>query len=833
MGAALLLAVFLAIVLISISTKEKAVLEYSDKYVAMAELPSQLSFTYFGEEEWKEKVKAVNGGEDLNGKLTYGKLGRLLEQLSVQDYVEYEGEVSWKEVSRAQWDGIYSQVLDLLDVEGRVSLRNFVFLEKDTDNPQDAEGEAIQEGQDSEGEEGQEGQDLEGERSQEGQDSEEEENQEEQSPEGEGSQEGQDSEGEGSQEGQDSEGKGSQEGQDLEGEAEESGQEAGEEPGGLRKLTQEGYYEVAKGVDYFHYYDMYQAYVMDGRIIGIKGRCQEPVTLKNVFVHTAGEGQAAILFEGREIPLDVEGLNEEIRDTICDMEWKGGKVSAVYKKEDVISGKVLSFDDEKIEISGYGALKHSGNLKIYKTYGTVEQLDESKLLVGNLKADFVVAEKDVCGIILKEPASMDNIRVLLLNGENGIFHGDPMFVADAGCTVTVGDTKKKIKKNKLIRVSEYFGDGEGYVKVSMKKKDGRFYFSNGDKEHISLGYRGTLEIRKYPEGYGVVNELPLEQYLYGVVPSEMPASYDRQALCVQAVCARSYAYIQLLNNSYAAYGAHVDDSTSYQVYNKQQEDPKTNLAVDDTVGEVIKYQGEVAEAYFFSTSCGYTQDIGVWNLPEDEAHGYLKGIPLVTEGGTSDLSKEDAFEAFIQGKEVQAYDSDSPYFRWEAVLDTKGKLEAINGAIVSRAQANGGNVLFVKGDGSPGTEGDLPGFGKIVGIEAKEREAGGCLRRLCISYEKGSVELLTEYNIRFVLGAAAVQVTDQEGNPVDMSLLPSACCMAAPEKEGFHVFGGGYGHGLGMSQNGANGMAKAGMGYVEILKEFYHDIAIENIYNGD
>ena len=67
----------------------------------------------------------------------------------------------------------------------------------------------------------------------------------------------------------------------------------------------------------------------------------------------------------------------------------------------------------------------------------------------------------------------------------------------------------------------------------------------------------------------------------------------------------------------------------------------------------------------------------------------------------------------------------------------------------------------------------------------------------------------------------------------DMSLLPSACCMAAPEKEGFHVFGGGYGHGLGMSQNGANGMAKAGMGYVEILKEFYHDIAIENIYNGD
>ncbi len=734
-GAMLLLALFLAILFASVVKREKVVLEYSDKYLAMAELPSQLSFTYFGEEEWKEKVKGINGG-GLDGKLTYGKLEELLKQLSVQDYVEYDAKGSWKDVPRAQWDEVYAKVLDLLDVDGRVSLHDLVFLEKDAEN------------------------------------------------------------------------------------------------GLSRKLTQEGYYEVAKGVDYFHYYDMYQAYVMDGRIIGVKGRCQKTVALENAFVHEAGDGQASILFEGQEISLDVDGLEEEIHDTICDMEWKDGRVAAVYKKEDVISGKILSFDGNKIEISGYGALGHSGDLKIYKTYGTVEQLDESKLLVGNLQADFVVAGKKVCGIILKEPASMDNIRVLLLNDESGRYHAEPMFVADAACTVTVGDKKKKYKKNKLIRISEFFGEGEDYVKLSMKKEGGRFYFSNGEKERISLGYRGSLEIRKYPEGYGVVNELPLEQYLYGVVPSEMPASYERQALCVQAICARSYAYIQLLNNGYAAFGAHVDDSVNYQVYNKQEEDPKTNLAVDDTVGEVIKYQGEVAEAYFFSTSCGFTQDIGVWNLPEDEAHGYLGGVSLLTEGKAPDLSKEKAFRKFIRKKEVQAYDSDSPYFRWEAVLDTAGRLGDINEAIAARIQANAGNVQIWKEDGSPGAEGDLSGFGKIVGIAAKEREPGGCMRRLCISYEKGSVELLTEYNMRYVLGAAASQVTDREGNPIDMSLLPSACCMAAPEGEGFRLFGGGYGHGLGMCQNGANGMARAGMSYVEILREFYHGITIENIYNG-
>ena len=77
----------LAILFIRIITEEKVIQEYSDKYVAMAELPSQLDFTYFEEAEWKEKLKEINAGKNLNGKLTYGKLKKLLEQLSVQEYV--------------------------------------------------------------------------------------------------------------------------------------------------------------------------------------------------------------------------------------------------------------------------------------------------------------------------------------------------------------------------------------------------------------------------------------------------------------------------------------------------------------------------------------------------------------------------------------------------------------------------------------------------------------------------------------------------------------------------------------------------------------------------
>ena len=204
LGALCVLLLVLAFFVIRL-TKEAEVLEYSDAYVAMAELPSQLSFTYFGEDAWEDRVKEINGGKNLEGKLTYGKLELLLEQLSVQDYVEYETQASRKDVSRAQWDAIYGQVLDLLDMEGRVSLEDVVFLEKDEDG--------AEKGEDEDGAEKKDGGGMDREK------------------------DGESMQGEG-------DGKGAE---SMEGEKDPKRAE-----GACRKLTQKGYFEVAGGVDYFH-----------------------------------------------------------------------------------------------------------------------------------------------------------------------------------------------------------------------------------------------------------------------------------------------------------------------------------------------------------------------------------------------------------------------------------------------------------------------------------------------------------------------------------------------------------------------------------------------------
>ena len=97
----------------------------------------------------------------------------------------------------------------------------------------------------------------------------------------------------------------------------------------------------------------------------------------------------------------------------------------------------------------------------------------------------------------------------------------------------------------------------------------------------------------------MVNELPLEEYLFSVVPSEMPASYPLEALKAQAICARTYAYGHMLRAGYPRYGAHVDDSTSYQVYNNITEADSTTTAVKETYGQMILTdEGTVANTYY-------------------------------------------------------------------------------------------------------------------------------------------------------------------------------------------------------------------------------------------
>lgn len=294
-------------------------------------------------------------------------------------------------------------------------------------------------------------------------------------------------------------------------------------------------------------------------------------------------------------------------------------------------------------------------------------------------------------------------------------------------------------------------------------------------------YRGKMELFPTAEGIVLVNELSMEQYLYGVVPSEMPASYAPEALKVQAVCARSYAYKQMQGLGYPEYQAHVDDSTAFQVYGNSGEQESTNRAVEETRGEKLWYQDQVITAYYFSTSCGKTTTAEAWGNTSSDKE-YLQSVEI----------KEDDRD----------YESKLPWYRWKAVIPA--------------------DVLTTLINLNTQTE-----IGKVTSLEVTKYGPGGVAQQITVTGELGSVTVDTENKIRTALGGDGYTIEKQDGTIVDsMPLLPSAFFTVEHQDGNYVLNGGGFGHGIGMSQNGANEMAKEGKNYMEILTTFYHEVEV-------
>lgn len=572
-------------------------------------------------------------------------------------------------------------------------------------------------------------------------------------------------------------------------------------------------------------------YIKGDKIIGICEIKSKSFTIPNVFISKVKGERIEFILDNEfyEISLPMEEPNQ-ILHHVCDLNWQNGMVTRVQIKEDTIKGNLIAVKESTIEIEGYGELKRSLKLPVYKTYGTLEEKDLSDIVIANMKVEYVVAGDSVEAILLTEPPQISRIRILLLADDNGIYRDEVCILANGTYRITANGQSVEQSLNTVLRAEDLFADGiKSGIQIVPCEEATEFFLCDASGNPISKGYQGSFELHKYEEGYTVVNELPIEQYLTAVVPSEMPDDYEAEALKAQAVCARSYAYIQLERGDYAAFGAHVDDSTNYQVYNKQDRDEKTTNAVLDTAGKVISYAGKTAEAYYFSTSAGTTGNGEAWNLTADPKYAYLKSTLVKEEGEDIDLSTEEAFRQFIMGANDTYYESSRPYFRWKAVGDYESEetQKRMQSVISTRKERTPENILFYNLKKEP-TE-NMKKFGNLERISVSKRSTDGIILQLLLEYKKGMVVVENEYNIRAILGAGIVDLTLADGSQKETTLLPSAYTTVIPVENGtYSMYGGGYGHGIGMSQNGAQAMAEQGKSCEEILQFFYQNIEITN-----
>lgn len=418
------------------------------------------------------------------------------------------------------------------------------------------------------------------------------------------------------------------------------------------------------------------------------------------------------------------------------------------------------------------------------------------------------------------------IRVLLLQ-EGEPLAKDIFFSANEQYTIEFRGKKKTKSKNKIISA--------GQLKLSVGQTalvysdTGKVYLADANGNRDTLGYSGSFRITRYTEGYAVVNEVAIEDYLYGVVQSEMPGFFEKEALKAQAVCARTYIVTQLNQENYPQYGADVDDSVRFQAYNQAAPDVRVVEAVDATKGKIIVKDQMPIHAYFFSTSFGMTSGRELWGMEDLD---YLQPVRGNESGDKIDLSDEETFRTYIRKEVEDDYDAQSSYYRWRATLDIGEHSAEIKALFRGIDEAQPECVIIRDSSGNATSAAKLADWKAAQQLKVLERSETGAVLRLLISFADGEVEVSNENCIRQILGMWMNLLQDKDGNQVMTStgMLPSVYFYVQPVKEGIVLFGGGLGHGIGMSQYGANGMAQRGAGMQEILNFYYQDIELYQLY---
>ena len=190
------------------------------------------------------------------------------------------------------------------------------------------------------------------------------------------------------------------------------------------------------------------------------------------------------------------------------------------------------------------------------------------------------------------------------------------------------------------------------------------------------------------------------------------------------------------------------------------------------------------------------------------SRGLVKAVETMVNGTLQPEMTEQSCRERILQRDAGDYEKEDVWYRWKVCIPWEMLKER--------------------------SERKCPQLGAFTGLSIQGRNPGGGVKTLEIQGENQNATLENEYAIRKFLSVKGLSVSRNDGSVCDtMELLPSACFIVDFRKEqgaGTFVFtGGGYGHGVGMSQNGAKHLAENGLGWRDILQIFYQNITIENL----
>lgn len=522
------------------------------------------------------------------------------------------------------------------------------------------------------------------------------------------------------------------------------------------------------------------------------------------------------------------------------------------------------------------------------------------LITGKLFADVTRDNARVCISDIRSKGELSSIKgednmELLLKGPHAFYSGDAMLFE-------VGDAKKYIVKSDLSGIT-LFVDEHGLSNSKPSGFQGVALYENGVakfaiSQEVRIVSRESNFVyggKEYAQdiyfvlantGFVAVNEVKVEEYLRGVVPSEMPSSWHVEALKAQAVAARTYAY-RAMNDS-ADKPFDLLSNTGDQVYGGVSKYKlETDYAISATAGEILSYEGNPIISFYSADNGGYTvsnsrfsylkskldlfsgtSDSVKWNYYVDfKTLEKALGLPKISSIAIASLDpslrvseiliETISGERKIRGSELRAA---LGYSNVKSTLftmsDSANTSIDVLGDLASNAPSTSNTTVSDTGNSSAGLSSANNRFylisaGDIRHLELKSLNVLSADENKKVADFKDvyvqSISNLSKFDAKALgLGTNADSQITKEKNLVSNPasdhrslnhnpLIDSSKFLASrgdrkilSESGGVYIKGVGYGHGVGLSQWGARNRAMSGHSYREILEFYYEGAIIEN-----
>jgi SpoIID/LytB domain protein len=385
-----------------------------------------------------------------------------------------------------------------------------------------------------------------------------------------------------------------------------------------------------------------------------------------------------------------------------------------------------------------------------------------------------------------------------------------------------GFTEVYLDSEVVDKMPKAFFEANGYRyhrdNLAIRSGNGQVRVIDHGESDVNRVYGGHLRLQTNTYGtYTLVNDVPVETYLRGVVPYEIGPGAPVPTIEAQAVLARTYALRNLRRFEIDEYQLCAD--TQCQVYRGiTGATPVTDQAIQATQGQVLTYQNELVDALYSSTTGGITAPFSdVWNGPD---RPYLRSVVDSVNGvwnlTTNPLDSETNFRTFIaleKGFNEETWE----LFRWDYDSSLTEIAEDLKGYLSKRQHP-------------------LAGLTQVQDVRVVERAPSGRVQALEVTTDVGVVRLEKDEIVRVLSAPRSLLFyvdpiieTPTASAKDDAPAESGNAEAAAPRLVGFRFVGGGWGHGVGLSQTGAYRLGDLGWSSARILQFYYPGTTLQPI----